>query len=136
MVGLWPIDKHNKPVRNAILWNDTKSSKIFNNRNIYSKIYKITGSIVQYGCTIPILKWMTKYDRKNLNKIKYILTCKDWIRFNLTNELYNDETEVSVFPGDIKNKKLSIKVFKIFNLSKKYLSLFPKPKNLMLLLVI
>ena len=129
MVGLWPIDKNNKPVRNAILWNDTRSSKIFNNRNIYSKIYKITGSIVQYGCTIPILKWMTKYDRKNLNKIKYILTCKDWIRFNLTNELYNDETEVSVFPGDIKNKKLSIKVFKIFNLSKKYLSLFPKTKK-------
>ena len=27
MVGLWPIDKHNKPVRNAILWNDTEVQK-------------------------------------------------------------------------------------------------------------
>ena len=58
MVGFWPIDNKYQSVRNAILWNDTRSSKIFNNRNIFSKIYKITGSIVQYGCTIPILKWM------------------------------------------------------------------------------
>ena len=29
MVGLWPIDKNFKPVRNAILWNDTRSSIYF-----------------------------------------------------------------------------------------------------------
>ncbi len=129
MVGLWPIDKKNKPVRNAILWNDTRSSVIFKNNKIFSKIYKITGSITQYGCTIPILKWITLNEYKNLNKIKFILTCKDWIRFNLTNEIYNDETEVSVFPGDIKNKKLSEKIFKIFKLSTKYFKLFPNIKK-------
>ncbi len=129
MVGFWPIDKNNKPIRNAILWNDTRSSKIFTNINIFKKIYKITGSIMQYGCTLPILKWMIIYERKNINKIKKILTCKDWIRFNLTNELYNDETEVSVFPGDIKNKNLSLKIFKIFKIKSKYINLFPKIKK-------
>ena len=102
---------------------------IFKNKNIFKKIYKITGSITQYGCTIPILKWMTINEKNNLKKIKYILTCKDWLRFNLTNKIYNDETEVSVFPGDIKNKKLSLKIFKIFNLNKKYINLFPKIKK-------
>ena len=29
MVGFWPIDHKNKPVRNAILWNDTRSKSIF-----------------------------------------------------------------------------------------------------------
>ena len=53
------------------------------------------------------------YEKHNFKKIKYILNCKDWIRFKLTNQIYNDETEVSVYPGDIKNKKLSIK-FLIF----------------------
>ncbi len=129
MVGFWSIDKNNKPIRNAILWNDTRSSIIFKKKNIFNELYKITGSITQYGCTIPILKWMSLYEKNNLKKIKYILTCKDWLRFNLTNEIYNDETEVSVFPGDIKKKTLSKKIFKIFNLDTKYLKLFPKIKK-------
>jgi len=129
MVGLWPLNNKFQPVRNAILWNDTRSSKIFKNKKIFNDIYKLTGSITQYGCTIPILKWMTIYEKDKIKKIKYILTCKDWLRFKLTDNVYNDETEVSVFPGDIKNKKLSLKIFKIFNINKKYLSIFPKIKK-------
>tara|TARA_Y100001935_G_C17269458_1_gene491085 strand:- start:32 stop:1519 length:1488 start_codon:yes stop_codon:yes gene_type:complete len=129
MVGLWPIDNNFNPVRNAILWNDTRSSVIFKNKKIFKKIYNITGSITQYGCTIPILKWMSIFEKNNVKKIKFILTCKDWIRFNLTNEIYNDETEVSVFPGDVKNKKLSLKVFEIFKLDKKFFKIFPKIKK-------
>ncbi len=129
MVGFWPIDHKNKPVRNAILWNDTRSKSIFNNKRILNRIYKITGSITQYGCTIPILKWMSINEKNNLNKVKNVLTCKDWIRFNLTNEIYNDQTEVSVYPGDVKEKKISLKIFKIFNLNKKYINLFPEVKK-------
>ena len=129
MVGFWSINNKNKPVRNAILWNDTRSQKVFTNKKIFDQIYKITGSIAQYGCTIPILKWMTKFEKENLKKIKYILTCKDWLRFKLTGNINNDETEVSVYPGDIKNKKLSKKIFKIFNLSTKYFKLFPEIKK-------
>ncbi len=129
MVGLWSLDKNYKPLRNAILWNDTRSSKIFKNKNTLNKIYKITGSITQFGCTIPILKWMSIYEKNNFKKIKFILTCKDWIRYNLTNEIYNDETEVSVFPGDIKNKKISLKILRIFNLNSKCINLFPSTKK-------
>ncbi len=130
MVGLWPIDEKNQPVRNAILWNDTRSQSIFyKNKNIFNRIYKITGSITQFGCTIPILKWMTLNEKNNLKKINNILTCKDWLRFNLTNEIYNDQTEVSVYPGNIKEKKISLKIFEIFNLNKKYINLFPIVKK-------
>ncbi len=129
MVGFWSISNKNKPVRNAILWNDIRSRRIFTNQNIFDQIYKITGSIVQYGCTIPILKWMTKFEKENLKKIKYILTCKDWLRFKLTGNINNDETEVSVYPGDIKNRKLSTKIFKIFKLNTKYFKLFPEIKK-------
>ncbi len=126
MVGLWAIDKKGKPVRNAILWNDTRSSIVFKDKKIFKAIYKITGSITQFGCTIPILKWMSLYEKNKVKKIKYILNCKDWIRYNLTNQINNDETEVSVYPGDIKNKKLSLKIFKIFKLDTKLKFLFPE----------
>ena len=129
MVGFWGIDNRFKPVRNAILWNDTRSSILFKNKKIFNMIYKLTGSITQYGCTIPILKWISIKEKHNLIKIKYILNCKDWIRYNLTGEVYNDETEASVYPGDIKNKKLSLKIFDIFNLNHNYRNLFPRIKK-------
>ena len=129
MVGLWPLNNKLKPFMNAILWNDTRSSILFNNKKIFRKIYELTGSITQFGCTIPILKWMSVYDKSKLKKIKFILNCKDWIRFNLTNEIYNDPTEVSVYPGDIKNRNLSKKIFDIFDLNKKYIKLFPEIKQ-------
>ena len=54
MVGLWPIDKKGKPVRNAILWNDLRTSQLMNklklkNKNIYEDIFKISGSVMQFG---------------------------------------------------------------------------------------
>ena len=51
------------------------------------------------------------------------------MRFKLTGNINNDETEVSVYPGDIKNKKLSKKIFKIFKLNTKYFKLFPEIKK-------
>ena len=56
MVGFWSIDHNYEPVRKAILWNDTRSHKIFKNDKIFDQVYNLTGSIVQFGCTIPILK--------------------------------------------------------------------------------
>ena len=77
------------------------------------EIFKISGSVVQYGCTLPVLKWLDKFEKKTLLKTKYFLTCKDWIRFKLTNEFNNDFTERSVSPGDIKKTKFSLDIFKL-----------------------
>jgi len=134
MVGAWPIDKSNKPIRNAILWNDTRSEQVFKllkkkNTKIFEKIFNISGSIVQYGCTLPIIKWLDINDKKILKQIKYFLTCKDWIRFKLTDNIYNDLTERAVSPGDIKNIKFSLKIFNLLNLNKKFIDRFPKAKK-------
>ena len=47
MVGAWPIDSFNNPVRNAILWNDARSESIFNslkktNKKIFEDIFNIS----------------------------------------------------------------------------------------------
>ena len=46
MVGAWPIDRANQPVRNAILWNDTRSENVFNylkkrHKQIFENIFNI-----------------------------------------------------------------------------------------------
>ena len=134
MVGAWPIDKANKPIRNAILWNDTRSEKVFNylkkrNKKIFENIFNISGSVVQYGCTLPIVKWLEINENNILKKIKFFLTCKDWIRFKLTNNIYNDLTERSVSPGDIKKISFSLKILNLLKLNKKYLEKFPEARH-------
>ena len=134
MVGAWPIDNFNKPVRNAILWNDARSESIFNslkktNKKIFEDIFSISGSIVQYGCTLPIIKWLDINEKKNLNKIKYFLTCKDWIRYKLTDEINNDFTERSVSPGNIKKNTFSYKIFDLLKLDHKLINRFPIAKK-------
>ena len=134
MVGVWPISSKGSPTRNAILWNDARSKSVFDdleksNSNIYQDIFKLGGSIVQFGCTIPVIKWLEKSEKNTLSKTKYFLTCKDWIRFNLTNTINNDHTERAVGPGDIQKGELSIKIFKLLKLDQKLFSKFPEVKK-------
>ncbi len=134
MVGAWPVDKFNKPIRNAILWNDTRSKEVFNNlkknnKKIYENIFSISGSIVQFGCTLPIIKWLEINEKINLKKIKYFLTCKDWIRFKLTNTLNNDLTERAVSPGNIKKAKFSLSIFNLLKLNHSLIKKFPEAKH-------
>ena len=57
------------------------------------------------------------------------MTCKDWIRFKLTNNIYNDLTERSVSPGDIKKISFSLKILNLLKLNKKYLEKFPEARH-------
>ena len=74
MVGLWPINDKGKPVRNAILWNDLRTSQLMNklkykNKNIYKDIFAISGSVMQFGCTIPLIKWFYDNEKRTITSI-------------------------------------------------------------------
>ena len=130
MVGL-SIDEVGEPVRNAILWNDLRTSLLMNkiklkNKNIYENIFKISGSVMQFGCTVPLIKWFYDNEKINFNKTRWFLNCKDWIRYKITNDISNDYTEVVVSPGDAKKIDRSNKIFKFFNITEEITRKFPK----------
>ena len=123
MVGLWPIDNNGKPVRKAILWNDNRTKNLIDKlrqkeSKLFHKIFLESGSVMQFGCTIPLIKWFEKNENNKFKKTKWFLTCKDWIRFKLTNEIANDYTETVVAPGSAIKINRSEKIFKLFKLSK------------------
>ena len=65
MVGAWPIDKANKPIRNAILWNDTRSAKEALKLDQIDKVRQLSGNIVFSGFTAPKLAWLQKNEFSN-----------------------------------------------------------------------
>ena len=134
MVGLWPINNNGKPVRKAILWNDNRTKNLIDklrqkDKKLFHKIFLESGSVMQFGCTIPLIKWFEKYENKNFKKTKWFLTCKDWIRFKLTNEIANDYTETVVAPGSALKINRSKKIFKLFKLSKESIKKLPVIKK-------
>ena len=122
MVGLWPIDDNGIPVRKAILWNDLRTIKILNkmkskDKKIYEKIFNESGSVLQYGCTIPLIKWFYDNEKIKFKKTRWFLNCKDWIRFKLTGNIANDYTETVVAPGSARKIGRSKKIFKLFRIN-------------------
>ncbi len=107
MVGAWLIDVKGNPVRDAILWNDARTLELMQRLSteqpgFMSTIFASSGSVMQPGCTLPVIRWLLENEPDVLARTAHVLCCKDWLRYKLTGEIFTDVTEASVMPGDIR----------------------------------
>lgn len=113
--GLWALDGNNRPVRNAILWNDGRSYEIIDSlkkdNEKYVAIKKILASYIKNGSSITLIKWFKENEKENWEKTKTIFTCKDWIRYCLTGNIAWEYTDASCSCMDLTTKKYAIGVF-------------------------
>ncbi|MEO1016343.1 MAG: FGGY-family carbohydrate kinase [Pseudomonadota bacterium] len=105
MVGAWLIDAQGVPVRPGILWSDARTQSLIeqlrrDSHGFMETIFRSSGSVMQQGCTLPLLRWMIENEPESLENAAALFGCKDWIRFKLTGEIATDITEASVAPGD------------------------------------
>ena len=63
--GLWPVDSKGKPVRNALLWNDTrtKNLKISNRDDIDKICIKNFANPVYAGSPHILLRWLKEKEQ-------------------------------------------------------------------------
>lgn len=116
--GLWPIDKKGQPVRNALLWNDTRTKDIrIPNRDDIDKIcIKNFANPIYAGSAHILLKWIKEKEKENFKKISTILHCKDWLNYMLTGELVTDFTDASTALLNIFKKKYVDEILEILDL--------------------
>ena len=129
MVGVWPIDAEGRPVRQAILVSDTRGQEAIDatmarDPQVLKRIFASDGCVVEPGCTLPALRWLFDHESETMASARWILTCKDWLRFRLTGEIATDETEAAVAPGDARARGRSIDMLRLFGLDTK-IELFP-----------
>jgi sugar (pentulose or hexulose) kinase len=98
MVGVWPIDAKGRPVRHAVLVSDTGGQEpidatMARDPQVLKRIFASDGCVVEPGCTLPALRWLFDHEPETMASARWILTCKDWLRFRLTGEIATDETE-------------------------------------------
>ncbi|MCT1576768.1 xylulokinase [Oceanobacillus kimchii] len=98
MHGLVLLDSNNQVIRNAILWNDTRTTEEC--QDIYRSVGKdrlldITKNLALEGFTLPKLLWIKKHEPNNFNKIQTFLLPKDYVRYRLTGKLHMDYSDAA-----------------------------------------
>jgi xylulokinase len=121
MHGLVLVDEELKPLRNAILWNDTRTTKQC--EKIYNvvgkeKLLQITKNVALEGFTLPKLLWVQENEPEIYEKAKYFLLPKDFVRFALTGAIHMEYSDAAgTLLLDIQKKRWSKELCELLNVN-------------------
>lgn len=118
--GMFLIDEKGKSVGNGIISTDNRAKRWVDrwySDGTFEKINKKTLQSIWSAQPVALLNWFKENKPEEIKKIKWILMCKDYIRFKLTDEIWAEITDYSgtnllnVVKTDYDNELL-----KLFNL--------------------
>lgn len=117
--GCWLLDEQFQPVRSAILWLDKRATNELSLIPVdIQRAYRdITFSTLVPGSTIALLKWLDNHEPSVLDRATYCISCKDWIRFNLTDEVTTDFSDLSTSMITMQSGEVSDEVFALLGIS-------------------
>ncbi|MFQ6088282.1 MAG: FGGY-family carbohydrate kinase [Candidatus Methanofastidiosia archaeon] len=99
MIGTLPLDRDGKPLRNCMIWLDTRSGK--QARWIIEhfgpgRLLKITGGIPSERDFISKVLWLKEKEKRIFEKTHKFSDCKDYLIFRCTGEFVTDLSCASV----------------------------------------
>ena len=125
MHGLVLLDKANRVLRPAILWNDQRTAAECDEitQKIGAKrLLELTCNPALTGFTAPKILWVRRHEPRTYERAAKILLPKDYIRFLLTGEF---ATEVSDASGtllfDVRNRTWSSEVLSALQIDRELL---------------
>lgn len=121
MHGLVLLDQNHKPLRPAILWNDTRTTEQC--QTIYDRVGKdryiqITKNLALEGFTLPKIVWVQEHEPNLFAQSKHFVLPKDYLRYRLTNKVamdYSDAAGTGLL--DVAEKQWSAEICQALNLS-------------------
>ncbi len=95
--GLFLIDEKGVPTREGIVSLDSRvvyAAKEWQKNGLHQKFIKLWN---YDNPTIPqaLLYWLKEFEPEEYKRSRYILQCKDWIRYKLTNQVNYEVTDAS-----------------------------------------
>jgi len=90
------LDRSEKPLRPAMLWNDGRATREcleLEHRQPLSR--SLTGNIMMPGFTAPKLLWVSQHQPEIFARTAKVLLAKDYVRLRLTGESVSDMSDAS-----------------------------------------
>lgn len=97
MHGLVLLDAEDKPIRRAILWNDTRTTAQCREieRALGDKLLSVTRNPALEGFTLPKILWVKQHEPEAFAKAKRFLLPKDYLRLRLTGASHMDLSDAA-----------------------------------------
>ncbi len=96
MHGATVLDKHDNPLRPAILWNDGRSeAECAELEVLVPGSRSITGNLAMPGFTAPKLLWLKHNEPEIFSQVHKVLLPKDYVRLRLTGEYASDMSDAA-----------------------------------------
>lgn len=96
MHGATLLDRRDRPLRPAILWNDGRSAEeCLELERREPAARAITGNIIMPGFTAPKLLWVARHEPEIFRQTACVLLPKDYVRLRMTGEKVSDPSDAS-----------------------------------------
>lgn len=121
MHGLVLLDENNQVLRNAILWNDTRTTKQC--QEIYDvvgkeRLLEVTKNPALEGFTLPKILWVKEYEPSIFERASVFLLPKDFLRYRLTGNIHMEYSDAAgTLLLNVAERKWSSEVLDAFGLS-------------------
>ena len=93
------LNKKDKVIRRALLWNDQRTAaeceEIEKRAGGRSELIRMVANPALTGFTAPKILWLRNHERKNFDNIAHVLLPKDDVRRRLTGEYATDVSDAS-----------------------------------------
>jgi len=123
MHGLVILDRDDAVIRNAILWNDGRTSEETEYLNTVigkERLSALTANIAFAGFTAPKLLWVRKHEPENFARITRIMLPKDYINYRLTGVHACDYSDASgMLLLDVEHRRWSQEMLEICGVTEK-----------------
>lgn len=124
--GLWAIDADGKPVRRAILWNDTRTKELKIEREALDDLCCANACNVVYaGSWHILLRWIKEREEEAYGRIAHLFHCKDWLNYQLTGEVATDYSDASTALLNLDTREYAYEVLEALGIEDKK-DAFPK----------
>ena len=120
MGGLWALDSDGGPAGPAIAWPDGRAAQMLEGwkaDGIVDELFAISGNAPIPGLPLVLLSWLKMNDPEYYGRIATVFCAKDYVNYRLTGEVATDESDLSFFPCDIRNRCPSQHLFDMAGVS-------------------
>jgi L-xylulokinase len=117
--GMYLVDARGRPVRPAISSLDSRAYKLlerWSQAGILEKALRLTGQRPFAASPAALASWLREFEPESLERSRWLLFCKDWIKLKLTGEVSTDPTEASASFTDVNTQRYSGAAFELYGL--------------------
>jgi L-xylulokinase len=117
--GVYLVDEGGNPVRPGILSLDSRAHEVLDRwetSGVLERALEFNGQVPFAALPATLLAWFKEHEPETLERTRWVLYVKDWLRYKLTGEYATDPTEASSGFTNVNTQEYSDEAFPLYGL--------------------